>query len=135
MSPLYARLHLWAVTPHEWGYSDCHMAPADWVLDQCGRDPGADLRGTYGDPAVCPIARAYQRDPLPVVRKAYAGAGVPVTTAPVPGDVGIIRQNGNRFLIGALCLGESWATKTLEQGVLIIRPIEIVAAWEVGYAQ
>lgn len=134
MSPLYARLHLWAVTPHEWGYNDCIMSLADWVRDQTGRDPGADLRGTYGDPQLCPLARRMIRDPLPVVEPACQAAGLMRTDSPHPGDVGLLRQAGNRFLIGGLCLGQDWASKTTGQGVLVARPAEIVAAWEVGYA-
>lgn len=135
MSPLYARLHLWAVTPHEWGFTDCYMTLADWVRDQTGRDPGEHLRGSYGDPAVCPLARRYLRDPVPVVGEACRNAGLKTVSEQLkPGDVGILRQNGNRFLIGGLYLGGNWASKTLDHGVLFFQPARVVWAWEGGYA-
>nr|WP_322895172.1 MULTISPECIES: hypothetical protein [unclassified Yoonia] len=111
------------------------MTLADWVRDQSGRDPGADLRGTYGDPGVCAIARPLFRDPEPVVTAACARAGLTLTTDPQPGDVGVLRQTGNRFLVGGLCLGDNWASKTADNGVLIFRPLEIIKAWESGYAK
>lgn len=134
MSPLYARLHLWAVTPHEWGFTDCYMTLADWVRDQTGRDPGEGLRGSYGHPDMCPIARRYRADPLEAADRAFQGAGLSPTATPLPGDVGIIRHRGQRFLFGGLCLGDRWASKCESDGVLIARPGEVVAAWSVGYA-
>jgi hypothetical protein len=137
MSPLYARLHLWAVTPHEWGHTDCIMSLSDWVRDQTGRDPGAEYRGRYGDPAVCPIARSMLHAPLKPVSNACRAAGLAYCSdTPRPGDVGLVHQFAHvATLIGALCLGERWASKTAGQGVLIFRPASIRAAWEVGYAQ
>lgn len=134
MSPLYARLHLWAVTPFEWGFTDCYMTLADWVRDQTGRDPGEGLRGSYGHPDMCPIARRYRADPCDVVGTACEGAGLRQIDQPQPGDVGIIRHHGQRFMFGGLCLGDQWASKSEAQGVLIGRPTEFVAAWSVGYA-
>ena len=134
MSPLYARLHLWAVTPHEWGFTDCYMTLADWVRDQTGRDPGADLRGSYGHPDTCPLARRLRADPLPTAEGAMSGVGLTRTTTPQPGDAGVIRHRGQRYLFGGLCLGERWASKCETEGVLIARPTSIVAAWSLGHA-
>lgn len=136
MSPLYACLHLWAVTPHEWGFTDCIMSLADWVRDQTGKDPGVGFRGMYGDPAVCPKGRALLRAPFDPVAAACANAGLEQCAGPAKaGDVGLLQQAGNRFLIGGLCLGTNWASKTADRGVLIFRPLDVVAVWEVGYAQ
>lgn len=136
MTPLYARLHLWAATPHEWGYNDCIMSLADWVRDQTGRDPGAEYRGRYGDPSVCPIARSMFRAPLKPVSNACRAAGLQVCADALhPGDVGLVHQFPHSgTLIGALCLGQQWASKTAGQGVLIFRPASVRVAWEVGYA-
>jgi hypothetical protein len=68
MDRLYAQLHVWAGTLHEWSYCDCYMVVADWVRIVTGVDPGEELRGTYGDPDVCPRARALRADPVPVGR-------------------------------------------------------------------
>ncbi|MFN3834643.1 MAG: DUF6950 family protein [Glycocaulis sp.] len=134
MSPLYARLHLWAVTPHEWGFTDCYMTLVDWVRDETGHDAGEALRGSYGNPDLCPIARRLRADPIPVADDLLAQIGLQRTDAPLPGDVGIIRHRGQRHLFGGLCLGENWASKCESDGVLIARPLEVVAAWSVDYA-
>src|SRR6056297_2834535 len=66
MDKLYAQLHIWAATPHEWSYCDCFMVLGNWVQAVHGFDPAAELRGTYGDPDVCPVGRKYRADPIPL---------------------------------------------------------------------
>jgi len=132
MTPLYATLHLWAATRHEWGWSDCMMVLADWVAKVRGFDPGDGLRGTYGHPDVCPVARGYRADPLPVLARAFAN--LPRVDSAVPGDVALVAIAGQRFLAGALRLrGRDWALRG-EGPVLVTRAVTPVAIWGVGYA-
>ena len=131
MSPLYATLHRWAATPHEWGQSDCMMALADWVHLVRGFDPGAGIRGTYGDPDICPVGRALRRDPEPHWRKALHD--LPITDAPLPGDVALVAVPGTRFLCGALRLKGNWAMKTSGKGVCVTRRATMHLCWAVGY--
>ena len=133
MDRLYAQLHIWAATPHEWSYCDCYMVVADWVNIARGFDPGLELRGTYGDPDVCPRARALRMDPVPVGRRLLAD--LPETAAPVFGDVAFVHVPGTRFLCGAIKLkGHAWAMKTYSKGVQVSRLVRPEIAWSVGYA-
>lgn len=129
MSEPFRRLHAWSVAEHEWGYFDCMMTLADWVNDCMGIDPGADLRGTYGNPEVCAIGRKYRRDPELICRKAFAG--LDVTDAPKVGDIGLVRFKGQRWPVGALCMGQEWGSKSEGRGVLVERPVAVVVAWSV----
>lgn len=133
MSPLYLALHRWALTPHAWSECDCMTTLADWVLEVRGVDPAADLRGTYGDPAVCPVGRRYARDPLRVCGPAFMACGL-IEADPVAGDIGLVVWPGERWISGALCLGRQWASKTEGRGVLTGRPVQVISAWGVGYA-
>ena len=133
MRPHIAALHVWANTPHEWGYSDCMMVLADWVRVVRGFDPAADLRGTYGSPDWCPLGRSYRNDPAPVLRRAFAA--LPVVATPRLGDVALVEIRGQRHLFGALKIdGRNWAMKTEAQGVLITRAVHPVLTWGVDYA-
>jgi hypothetical protein len=132
MTPLFLTLNRWKVQRHEWGFHDCMIALADWVQSVRGFDPAAGLRGTYGDPAVCPLARAYRADPEPLLRKAFAD--LPLVDVAEAGDVALVALPGQRFQSGALCLpGGNWALRG-EGGVLITRAARPVLVWGVGYA-
>lgn len=133
---LYATLHRWAATPHVWGYADCMMVLADWVQAVQGWDPAQALRGTYGDPEVCPLGRAYRRDPEPVLRDAFAR--LPLVEAPSPGDVALVSIAGDRWQSGALRLKtDHWALLTRGHGVLTVpgRAVRAALIWGVGYAE
>lgn len=133
MRPHIAALHHWAVTPYEWGYADCMMMLADWVQAMRGIDPGAGLRGTYGNPEWCPLGRAYRNDPEPVLRRAFAA--LPVVEAARLGDVALVALRGQRHLFGALKIdGGAWALKSETDGVVITRAVRPVLVWGVGYA-
>lgn len=133
MTPLYVWLHRIAAVPHEWGYCDCMMVLADWVLMVRGFDPGADLRGTYGSPDICPLGRKYRADPEPVCREAFAA--LPVVAQASTGDVALVRLPGQRFMAGAVALqGGNWAMKTEAPGMLITKAARPHLIWEVGYA-
>lgn len=133
ISPLYATLHRWAAEPHCWGVSDCMMALADWVREVRGFDPGEGLRGTYGNPEVCPLGRAYRADPLPVCRRAFAALTEEVIAR--PGDIALLELPGQRFLMGGLKLASAeWAMRGEARPVLITRAARPRMIWGVGYA-
>lgn len=133
MDKLYAQLHVWAGTPHEWSYCDCFMVLGDWVRIVRGFDPAAEIRGTYGDPAVCPIGRAYRADPIPLGERLLAD--LPVVGEAALGDIAFVKIPGQRFLCGAIKLkGRSWAMKTASKGVMVARGLTPHRIWGVGYA-
>lgn len=134
MDPLYAMLHRWAATPHEWSYCDCFTVLGDWVQVVHGTDPAAEIRGTYGDPAVCPVGRAYRADPIPLGERLLAA--YPVVDTAAFGDVAFVRLGNERFLCGAIKLkGRSWALKTEARGVLVLRHgVVPQRIWGIGYA-
>ena len=132
MTPLYLTLHRWAATPYIWGEADCMTSIADWVQEQCGFDPAADVRGTYGDPAVCAVARRYAANPLPMWDRSLAALAR--TEAPAPGDIGLVIWSGERRLSGALCLGREWASRVEGRGVMTGRVAWVEAAWGINYA-
>lgn len=133
ITPLYAWLHRIAAMPHEWGYCDCMMVLADWVLTVRGFDPGEGLRGTYGNPEICPIGRRYQADPEPLWREALVALPLVETTS--PGDVALVTLRGQRFMVGAVALERgNWAMKTAGKGLVITRAARPHLIWGVGYA-
>lgn len=132
MTPLYATVHRWAIQRHEWGLHDCMIALADWVQEVRGFDPAAGLRGTYGDPEMCPLGRSYRANPEPLLVAAFAP--LPLVADAAPGDVALVRIPGQRWLAGALKLrGRSWAMRGEGPPVFthLVRPVLI---WGVGYA-
>lgn len=135
MTPLYLHLNNWAGRDFAWGISDCQMFPADWVLAATGRDPAAEVRGTYYCLATCQAVTGYFRDPVGTAAKHYEGIGLKRTSAPVRGDVGIacVYRDDMPWPVGAICLGKAWAFKGPE-GVVAEAPKEIMAAWSVGYS-
>lgn len=99
----YIRLpHQW-----QWGYCDCTLFPADWVVEATavrsidadgksivavpGKDPGADLRGTYfdaaGAEAVLRAAGGVER----LVGAKLGALGFQRVQGPRDGDIGIVR--------------------------------------------
>ena len=98
-----------------------------------GFDPAADLRGTYGNPEVCPVGRRYRDNPEPILRAAFLP--LPVTDAPMPGDVALVQMRGSPFLFGAVRVDvRNWAMKPETGGLTVTRAVVPVTAWGVGYA-
>jgi hypothetical protein len=134
MDRLFAYLHHAAARPYEWGHSDCMLFMADWVALATGSDPAADLRDTYGDPAVCPIGRGYRNDPLPVCARAFADLAP--AADPVRGDVAVGLLRGQRFLCGAICIGGGWVIRVdAPTGLLFVKGrFDPRKAWSVPHA-
>lgn len=124
-------LKLAAETPWEWGVSDCSTFPADWILDQTGRDPMAEWRGLYG----CEfevyrlIAEAgglvnlFSRgiDPIwPRAKEVSEGA------------VGVVSLNGEdgvRIDLGAIHTGKRWAIRSPRGLAMITEPLAVRRIW------
>ncbi len=134
MDSLFAWLHRAAGDPHEWGHSDCMMLLADWVRHVTGTDPAEGLRDSYGDPAICPVGRAYRNDPRPVCTRAFLA--LEQTCDPQRGDIALGEVRGNRFLCGAICMGGGhWAFRPEAGGLLFLRrAFRPVLAWRVPHA-
>lgn len=137
MTPLYAELNRWLAVPHRWGESDCVMLCADWVQRIRGIDPAEDLRLTYGTAGECQQVTRFFTDPIGCIGPRMEAAGLPRTSAPVAGDVGILLMpvsGASARPYGALCLGRTWAAKMIEGGIHAGPPLKLLAAWSVGYA-
>jgi hypothetical protein len=109
------------------------MILGEWVNIVRGFDPAAEIRGTYGDPDVCPIGRAYRADPVPLGDRLLAA--LPVVDHAALGDIAFVAIPGQRFLSGAIKLKRNaWAMKTASKGVQVARHVQPVRIWGVGYA-
>lgn len=103
------------VQPFAWGKHDCVLWACDVVHATTGRDPGADLRGTY---STWPEAAAKLRQlgGLQALAAARFGTPVPVAEA-ADGDVALL-DRGSCVGEGSECgaLGVVWRGLVLAQG-------------------
>lgn len=140
LSPLYVEVHRWASLEFIWGETDCCLVCCDWVASQTGIDPADEIRMTYSNMGECQRVTGYLRDPLTIsTRLMEEVAGLPRTSNPVAGDVGVIKvmQRGVVRAVGGLCLGEEgWATKSPDGTTTLSRwsVLGVMRAWSVGYA-
>jgi hypothetical protein len=110
------------------GGLDCGVFVADWARQVCGRDPIADLRGTY----------ASERQFLRILRREggfvnsftmrMSALGYVETATPQGGDVAVVLapylRNGSiaRRPTGAICSGRDWrSVVTSDAGLVIAR--------------
>ena len=116
-----------------WGQNDCCLFPANWILSIAGIDGGALWRGTYADEDQCLAVLERDGGVRAVMARGAALVGLPPTTNPVRGDVGVIRVRTFRGepLVGAICTGRRWAVMSA-QGVRSLRG-EVEAAWSAQY--
>jgi hypothetical protein len=129
-------LRLWARTRFEWGVSDCMLAVADYVNAIVGGDCAARYRGKYKTARQCMRVSRFHEDAVRPMRLCFGGAGLSETNAPKRGDVGVIEILSDRGAVmnGGICLGDQWAIRA-ETGVIITRPLRVVAAWNVPCPQ
>lgn len=135
MSPLYGRMHAWMAEPFVWGLCDCMTVLADHVAEVTGRDPMAELRGTYSCAGSCQQVTGFLRDPVGAVERALATiGGLPRVEAPEAGDIAVIRRAGEPPC-GALWLGTLWGAKG-PAGATTLDPriVTPLAIWRVGGA-
>lgn len=124
---LAAFLAAGSALPFSWGQCDCCLWVSDWVMAETGRDPGAGLRGQYRSTATC-LRLLRRRGGLSAIVCELMSCGrFEVSRSPALGDVGLIETAIG--VMGAICLGESWAVKSAE-GVAIL-PATPVKAWSI----
>lgn len=129
----YIRLpHRW-----QWGFCDCTLFVADWVLEASGRDPGADLRGTYFDAegANAILLAAGGCEALVVAK--LSALGFARSHVPQDGDVGIVRSLTGFDAAGAVVkdipaikFGPLWAVMSA-RGPMVKQLDWTGAAWRI----
>ncbi len=117
-----------AARPFAWDACDCCSWACGWVALQRGVDPSARWRGRYRSVrgAMLQIRRA-GGDLLAVTREAMAASGLAATTAPGPGDVGVVATDQGQAL--AIRSAAGWAVKS-ERGI-VVAPFACLQAWSV----
>lgn len=132
MDRLYVQLNRWAATQHEWSYCDCYMVLSDWIMTVHGVDPLAELRGTYGNPDVCPTGRKLRANLIELGEKFFAD--FPIMQEPAVGDIAMVKLYGHRYLCGAVRIkGNQWALKTEGNGVTVTKHAQPQRIWGIGY--
>lgn len=135
MDILYAHVNKWMAEPFIWGESDCMIVLADYLIALGYGDAASKWRGHYDSAASCQRVSGFIKDPVGVMTYAAESVGLKATSAPKRGDVGVVKisdQTGLKIM-GAVCLGKNWAFKG-HHSVVIGKPIEVLAAWEVDRA-
>jgi hypothetical protein len=131
LADLGAFLDQAARTPFAWGKRDCCLWLADWLIELGHPDTAAHLRGRYATAYGC--ARLVKRGGglVAVVEDCVSRAGLPRTTAPKAGDIGVVtaETERGRQMVGAICTGPRWAI--LGSPGLICAPANPIAAWAV----
>jgi hypothetical protein len=98
----------------------------DWVRAHAGRDPAGPWRG-YGSKRAAARIVARAGGMVPLVSGGMARAGIPETSDPLPGDIGLIdREEG---LMMAIMTPLGWAVKT-PSGIACVEAAP-VKAWSV----
>lgn len=130
----YIRLpHRW-----RWGYCDCTVFAADWVVEATGKDPAADLRGTYhdADDAHAILRAAGGCEAL--VNAKLSACGFRRSPALEDGDVGIVRALAGFDAAGAVVteipaikFGPLWAVMSARGPM--VKALEFTgAAWRIA---
>ena len=136
----------------DWGTWDCLLTPSDWVVVSGHDDLAAEWRGRYS--TALGAARIVGRHGgLQALSAASAArAGLPVTSSPSLGDIGLMRTACApdlppevlrsldlwvpaplRGLSGAVCIGGGdWATAS-SRGLAMFKRPDIVSAWRVEW--
>lgn len=138
MSPFILEMHRWMALPFRWGETDCCIVLADWVRRARGLDydPAESVRWTYDSLASCHRQVGWLRDPVAAVGSILEGVvGLERTDTPSRGDVGVVLGcvEGRETPVGAAFTGRQWISKA-EHGITVHRPRQVLAAWDVGYA-
>lgn len=108
--------------PHLWGFSDCSLMVADWVLANGHADPAADLRGQYETEAECyalldirgglsaVVAACAQRAGLKFIREPEFGCVAAIGSPLRPDKQFSAIWNGHRWMVRWLTRrGPTWA--------------------------
>ncbi|WP_404927160.1 DUF6950 family protein [Mesorhizobium sp. ORM16] len=82
----YIRLpHRW-----QWGFTDCTLFAADWVVEATGKDPAAELRGAYFDADGAEVILRAAGGCEALVGAKLGVLGFHRVQQPQDGDIGII---------------------------------------------
>lgn len=130
--------------PFAWGRFDCCTFTADWVLACRGIDPMADLRLTYSN--LFEMSRAtsigpgrwFMTDPVGVIGPRMEAAGMKQCELAARGDVAVIMHpfDGQVMPHAAIAIGNNSQWVTFGQSrVTVIKPMKILAVWEVGFEE
>ena len=112
-----------------WGENDCCLFTANWMRAVTGIDGGAPWRGRYHTEDECLALLDRDGGVAAVMARGAGIVGLPATTKPARGDVGVIRvrtQRGEPF-VGAICTGRRWVVMSA-LGVRSLRG-EVESAW------
>lgn len=127
MTDLQDFLRRAAAEPFALGEWDCAMFVANWVREQTGKDPAADLRGTYK------VAFGWKRIVVregglsALVRRLAERAGMRSTTKIAAGAVGVVKVLGVG-IVGAIAAGDGmWAMKFTDG--LVVARADVTEAW------
>jgi hypothetical protein len=101
-----------------YGYVDCQMFAADWVLALTGKDPAADIRGTYSTAEEANALVASRNGCVALVHERLYPLGWKwIFSGPRDGDIGVIEVetafDGKRRLIPAIHQDGLWLSKSL----------------------
>ncbi|GGO96583.1 DUF6950 family protein [Stakelama pacifica] len=119
-----------AALPYEPGITDCCTLGADWLL-RCGHsDPMREWRGNYHSDAQAEALIAEAGGLSVLWSKGLLSIGIRRRSAPMAGDVGIVRVIGpgrTPVEVGGIFTGSNWAVR-LSRGMAFLRA-EPVMAW------
>ncbi|MER8999997.1 hypothetical protein NKJ52_20635 [Mesorhizobium australicum] len=130
----YIRLpHRW-----QWGFSDCTLFTANWVVAATGKDPGAELRSTYldaeGAAAILRASGGAER----LVGSKLGALGFPRTNDPRDGDIGIVNAMSGFEAAGAsvkeipaIRFGPLWAVMSA-RGAMVKHLDWTGSAWRIA---
>ncbi len=115
---------------HRWGVADCCLMIGDWVALRRGFDPAPELRGAYSDRAGAETHFAGWGGLPRMLGRIGRRHRIPLTRAPVAGDVGALVVGDQVF--GAIRAEHGWAAH-LETGLALLSDgaVRVVAAWKV----
>lgn len=142
MDALRAFINRHLPEPFAWGHHDCCTFAANWVLACRGVDPMADLRMTYSN--LFEMSRAtsigpgrwFMTDPVGVIGPRMEAAGLKPCDMAGRGDVGIFLhpRQGQVMPHAGIAIGNGGQWVTLgQERVEVLRPMKILANWEIGF--
>lgn len=129
------RLHDWMLrfealvldrqhTRFAFGTHDCSMWACDAVMAVTGRDPAADLRGSYSDEAGADVV-IEQGGGLAAMAAARFGPEIPPLMA-ATGDIGLVETTRGPALV--VCNGAAWLAAA-PFGLTVAPARDVLRAW------
>lgn len=115
--------------PFALGRADCVTMVAGWVWMRRGVDPMAYCRG-YAEKPEADALLAGWGGLARAVGRGLRRAGLPMTRAPVPGDVAVVALGD--MAVGAIRTPRRWALR-LDTGFALVplESVRVIAAWRV----